>query len=110
LLGLTYATGGFGGGKLFDKDAPTTTAQNINPYGFNGTQGYDMSNYTSNPYGFNGVTGDPRFGGNAQHYPTINTINPGGLVNRSGANTGNFMNRNTDNWDYNFFDVNTWRY
>jgi hypothetical protein len=109
-LGLTYATGGFGGGKLFDKDAPTTTAQNINPYGFNGTQGYDMSNYTSNPYGFNGVTGDPRFGGNAQHYPTINTINPGGLVNRSGANTGNFMNRNTDNWDYNFFDVNTWRY
>ena len=23
-----------------------------NPYGFNGTRGYDMSNYTSNPYGY----------------------------------------------------------
>jgi len=31
---------------------PRSTDQYQDPYGFNGTQGYGMSNYTSNPYDF----------------------------------------------------------
>lgn len=41
--------GGLGGGQ---QPAAQGQANNENPYGFDGTKGYDMSNYTSNPYNY----------------------------------------------------------
>lgn len=85
-IGLMAATGGLsaltGGNKQNQQGQPS----NDNPYGFNGTSGYDMSNYTSNPYGFNGVSGDPRYGGqsNTPYFQDpfqSNSFNPESAIN-----------------------------
>jgi hypothetical protein len=41
--------GGLGGGQ---QQTSQGQVNNENPYGFDGTKGYDMSNYTSNPYNY----------------------------------------------------------
>ena len=54
-LGMFAATGGFsniGGGGNNNQQSQQPQYSDENPYGFNGTRGYDMSNYTSNPYGY----------------------------------------------------------
>jgi len=54
-LGMFALTGGFsniGGGGNNNQKSQQPQYSDENPYGFNGTRGYDMSNYTSNPYGY----------------------------------------------------------
>ena len=92
LLGLTYATGGFGGSKLFDKGNSSQAGQpsftGFNPASFSGPNFQNPAQMSP---------ANQRFNNNYNGFSEYNPINP------------NFMNRNANNWDYNFFDVNTWR-
>jgi len=91
-LGLTYATGGFGGSKLFDKGNSSQAGQpsftGFNPASFSGPNFQNPAQMSP---------ANQRFNNNYNGFSEYNPINP------------NFMNRNANNWDYNFFDVNTWR-
>lgn len=80
-LGLTYATGGFGGSKLFDKGNSSQAGQpsftGFNPASFSGPNFQNPAQMSPIEQRFNSNYN----GGFAQY----NTINPGGLVNRSGG-------------------------
>lgn len=99
LLGLTAATGGFGnlgggsGANNIVGSSGVTAAQQAsnNAYMQNGMANSMNSLLQNRNNSFNPI----------QPLPLI--------LNRNGVNNGNFMNRNTDNWNYNFLDVNTWR-
>lgn len=94
-LGVTALTGGFGslgGGSSVAQSGVTNSQQAFNNNYMQNQMKNSMSNLLQN------------------RNNNVNPIQPlPPLLNRNGVNTGNFMNRNANNWDYNFFDVNTWR-
>jgi len=79
-LGLTYATGGFGGDNLFAKDKPTGGQPsynfNVNPSSF----GFQNNNQQFQQSPANG-----QFNNTYGNYPTYNTLIPGGFTDRSGT-------------------------
>jgi hypothetical protein len=96
-LGLAYATGGFGGGKLFDKDNVDVDINNLTPATNNYSQLQSSMQNSMNQLLQN----------RANNVNPIQPIPP--ILDRSGSNNGSFMNRNANNWNYNFFDPNTWK-
>lgn len=80
-LGLTYATGGFGGSKLFDKGNSSQAGQpsftGFNPASFSGPNFQNPAQMSPANQQFNSNY-DGRF-------TTYNTIDSGGLVDRSGT-------------------------
>lgn len=77
-LGLTYATGGFGGDNLFAKDKPTNGQSsynfNVNPSSF----GFQNTNQQYQQSPANG-----QFNNTYGNYPMYNSLVPGGATNRS---------------------------
>ena len=98
-LGITALMGGFGkiGGnsKVIQSGGTNnqqSTYSNENPYGFNGTKGYDMSNYTSNPYSFQQMSA-----------PLSGNSNSMQMVNRDNSAMANNIWNSATTWGFNPF-------